>query len=328
MSRPRPSARHSVRADDGGTTIYQLHTASRSTRIDSSRQGALAAAQAGAWGLHPLGSKNPALSTRDQIYVRVLRDSLELGLGRAPRKHELRPLRRSASEAPPSRQRMETVLRDGEGGGGGGGGDNDDDDAAAAAAAARRRRRLARRARKSAAEHAAEEDHRCADLLGGLARQPHSATLERDFRAHMAALRQSRSFPDLPVGRPAEVPRKARAHRLRSLAPGVREHLRPHDEAIDSAVERLDRTLTEEEREEATKAEEAQRFLEQPAPAPAPVAATAPAPAALRPPPIRIAPRLEDAGAGGEETLFDRDLWPRTGDESPTPESSARVRFE
>ena len=39
-------------------------------------------------------------------------------------------------------------------------------------------------------------------------------------------------------------------------------------------------------------------------------------------------PRLEDAGAGGEETLFDRDLWPRTGDESPTPESSARVRFE
>ena len=44
--------------------------------------------------------------------------------------------------------------------------------------------------------------------------------------------------------------------------------------------------------------------------------------------PIRIAPRLEDAGAGGEETLFDRDLWPRTGDESPTPESSARVRFE
>ena len=330
MSRPRPSARHSVRADDGvgGTTIYQLHTASRSTRIESSRQGALAAAQAGAWGLHPLGSKNPALSTRDQIYVRVLRDSLELGLGRAPRKHELRPLRRSASEAPPSRQRMETVLRDGEGGGGGGGGDNDDDDAAAAAAAARRRRRLARRARKAAAEHAVEEDHRCADLLGGLARQPHSATLQRDFRAHMAALRQSRSFPDLPVGRPAEVPRKARAHRLRSLAPSVREHLRPHDEAIDSAVERLDRTLTEEEREEAAKAEEAQRFLEQPAPAPAPVATNAPAPAALRPPPIRIAPRLEDAGAGGEETLFDRDLWPRTGDESPTPESSARVRFE
>ena len=81
----------------------------------------------------------------------------------------------------------------------------------------------------------------------GLARQPHSAILERDFRAHMAALRQSRSFPDLPVGRPAEVPRKARAHRLRSLAPSVREHLRPHDEAIDSAVERLDRTLTEEE---------------------------------------------------------------------------------
>ena len=322
------SERHSIRADDGvgGTTIYQLHTHSRSTRIESSRQGALAAAQAGAWGLHPLGSKNPALSTRDQIYVRVLRDSLELGLGRAPRKHELRPLRRSASEAPPSRQRMETVLRDGEGGGGGGGGD--DDGAAAAAAAARRRRRLARRARKAAAEHAAEEDHRCADLLGGLARQPHSATLERDFRAHMAALRQSRSFPDLPVGRPAVVPRKARAHRLRSLAPGVREHLRPHDEAIDSAVERLDRTLTEEEREEATKAEEAQRFLEQPAPAPAPVAATAPAPAAMRPPPIRIAPRLEDAGAGGEETLFDRDLWPRTGDESPTPESTARVRFE
>ena len=78
----------------------------------------------------------------------------------------------------------------------------------------------------------------------------------------------------------------------------------------------------------AAKAEEAQRFLEQPAPAPAPVATNAPAPAALRPPPIRIAPRLEDAGAGGEETLFDRDLWRRTGDESPTPESSARVRFE
>ena len=48
MSRSRPSARHSVRADDdgvGGTTIYQLHTHSRSTRIESSRQGALAAAQ-------------------------------------------------------------------------------------------------------------------------------------------------------------------------------------------------------------------------------------------------------------------------------------------
>ena len=140
---------------------------------------------------------------------------------------------------------METVLRDG-----GGGGGVDDDDAAVAAAAARRRRRLARRARKTA-EHAAAED-RCGPSRRP-PRQPHSATLKGLSRAYGCAA--AVALLPRPACRP---PRGATARAACARSRRVWEHLRPHDEAIDSAVERLD--LTEEEREEATKAEEAQRF--------------------------------------------------------------------